>query len=412
MTRETLGGGAVAVRGPGADVKLPWWSPAEPRRSSTTPRQPSPPVALIAAAAVMIGVLAGAPAGAAAGAQDAPAAPAPPAAPPVVWVLATGGTISGGGASSTSLTQYRAGAFTGAELVAAVPDLARHATIRVAQVANVGSPNITFDDWRTLAARIDRIFRDDPAAAGIVITHGTNTLEETAFFLNLTVRHDRPVVLVGAQRPATAISADGPLNLLNAVRTAASPVARGKGVLVVLNDEINAARDVTKTSTYRVETFRSRDLGFLGYVDGDRVSFYRAPTRRHTAGSEFDLAGVTAFPRVDIVYSYVEPNPVLIEALIDDGVDGIVLAGTGAGLVSRRERTALERIAELPAGARPIVVRSNRTGSGRVVPLPAYDELGMVAGDTLSPQKARILLMLALTRTRDIEEIRRMFREY
>ena len=354
------------------------------------------------AAVVAARALAGAPAFA----QEA--APAPP----VVWVLATGGTISGGGASSTSLTEYRTGALSGAELVAAVPDLARHASIRVEQVANVGSPNITFDDWLALAGRIDAIFRDDPDAAGVVITHGTNTLEETAYFLNLTVRHDRPVVLVGAQRPATAISADGPLNLLNAVRTAASPEARGKGVLVVLNDEINAARDVTKTSTYRVETFRSRDLGFLGYVDGDRVTFYREPTRRHTAQSEFDLAGVTAFPRVDIVYSYVEPNPVLIEALIEDGVDGIVLAGTGAGIVSRRERAALERVAERPAGARPIIVRSNRTGSGRVVPLPAYDELGMVAADTLNPQKARILLMLALTTTRDVDEIRRVFREY
>ena len=217
---------------------------------------------------------------------------------------------------------------------------------------------------------------------------------------------------MGAQRPATAISADGPLNLLNAVRTAAAPEARGKGVLVVMNDEINAARDVTKTNTYRVETFSSRDLGFLGYVDGDRVSFYRAPMKRHTAESEFDLAGVEAFPRVDIVYSYVEASPVMIEALIEDGVDGIVLAGTGAGGMSRRERAALERVTELPADARPVIVRSNRVGSGRVIPRAADDELGMVAGDTLNPQKARILLMLALTRTRDINGIRRMFREY
>ena len=332
--------------------------------------------------------------------------------PPVVRVLATGGTISGGGASATSLTEYRAGAFSGEELVAAVPDLARHATIRVEQVANVGSPNITFADWLTLARRIDAIFRDEPDTAGVVITHGTNTLEETAYFLNLTVRHDRPVVLVGAQRPATAISADGPLNLLNAVRTAASPEARGKGTLVVMNDQINAARDVTKTSTYRLETFNSRDIGLLGYVDGDRVAFYRQPTKRHTADSEFDLAGVTTFPRVDIVYSYVEANPLLIETLIDDGVDGIVIAGTGAGGMSRRERTALESVAELPAEARPVIVRSNRVGSGRVIPRTSDDENGMVAGDTLNPQKARILLMLALTRTRDVDEIRRMFREY
>ena len=335
-----------------------------------------------------------------------------PGAPPVVWVLATGGTISGGGASPTSLTEYRAGAFSGEELVAAVPDLARHATIRVEQVANVGSPNITFDDWLTLARRIDEIFSNEPDTAGVVITHGTNTLEETAYFLNLTVRHDRPVVLVGAQRPATAISADGPLNLLNAVRTAASPEARGKGVLVVLNDQVNAARDVTKTSTYRLETFSSRDLGLLGYVDGDRVAFYRSPSRRHTADSEFDLTGIADFPRVDIVYSYVEANPVVIRALIEDGVDGIVLAGTGAGGMSRRERDTLERVTTLPAGARPVIVRSNRVGSGRVLPRTADDGLEMVAGDTLNPQKARILLMLALTRTRDMDEIRRIFREY
>ena len=331
---------------------------------------------------------------------------------PVVWVLATGGTISGGGPTPTSLTRYRAGTFSGDELVAAVPALADHAVVRVEQVANVGSPNITFDDWFTLARRINEIFAEDPDVAGVVITHGTNTIEETAYFLNLTVRHERPVVLVGAQRPATAISADGPLNLLNAVRTAVAPDARGKGVMVVMNDEINAARDVTKTSTYRVETFNSRTLGYLGYVDADRVSFYRESTKRHTVDAEFDLTGVTRMPRVDIVYSYVEPNPVMIRALIEDGVDGIVLAGTGAGLVSAVERTALESVMALPSDARPVVVRSNRTGSGRVVPLGAYDEWGMIPADTLNPQKARVLLMLALTRTRDLDEIRRMFSEY
>ena len=331
---------------------------------------------------------------------------------PVVWVLATGGTISGGGSTPTNLTQYRAGTFSGSELVAAVPALADHAVMRVEQIANVGSPNITFDDWLRLARRIDEIFTEDPDVAGVVVTHGTNTIEETAYFLNLTVRHDRPVVLVGAQRPATAISADGPLNLLNAVRTVVAPEARGKGVMVVMNEEINAARDVTKTSTYRVETFNSRTLGYLGYVDADRVSFYRESTKRHTVDLEFDLAGITELPRVDIVYSYVEPNPVVIRALIADGVDGIVLAGTGAGLVSAVERTVLERAMSRPLATRPVIVRSNRTGSGRVVPLGAYDELGMIPADTLNPQKARVLLMLALTQTRDLGEIRRIFAEY
>ncbi len=328
---------------------------------------------------------------------------------PVVWVLSTGGTISGQGTSSTSLTEYRAGALLGEELVRAVPAIQQYARVRVEQIVNVGSPNISLDNWLTLTRRIDEIFRLDPAVAGVVVTHGTNTLEETAFFLNLTVTHDRPVVLVGAQRPASAISADGPLNLLNAVRAAAAPSARGKGVLVIMNDELNAARDVTKTNTYRVETFRAPELGFLGYVDADAVSFYRASTKRHTADSEFTLSGVTELPVVEIVYSYVQPSTIMLEALLSANVDGIVLAGTGAGIVSRAE---LSTLVQVPLRDRPVVVRSNRTGNGRVVPLGRYDELGMIPADTLNPQKARILLMLALTRTQDLDEIRRIFSEY
>ena len=167
--------------------------------------------------------------------------------------------------------------------------------------------------------------------AGVVVTHGTNTLEETAYFLNLTVKHERPVVVVGSMRPASAISADGPLNLLNAVRTAASKEAVGKGALVVLNDEVNAARDVTKTNTYRVETFRSDELGLLGYVDADKVALYRTPMRRHTAQSEFDVRGLTRLPDVDILYSYVEPSTAAMAALAPPACAGIVVAGTGAG---------------------------------------------------------------------------------
>ena len=170
---------------------------------------------------------------------------------PVVWVLSTGGTISGRGASPTALAEYKSGSMLGGELVAGVPEITQYANVKVEQIVNVGSPDITLDNWLTIARRINRIFAEDPNAAGIVITHGTSTLEETAYFLNLTVKDDRPVVLVGAQRPATAISADGPLNLLNAIRTAAAPEARGKGVMIVMNDEINAAREVTKTNTYR-----------------------------------------------------------------------------------------------------------------------------------------------------------------
>jgi L-asparaginase type II len=330
---------------------------------------------------------------------------------PLVYVLSTGGTIAGKGASSTSLAEYKT-ALSGDELVKAVPEIAQVARVRVEQIANVSSTDITIAHWLTLASRINAIYAEDPSVAGVVVTHGTNTLEETAYFLNLTVKDERPVVVVGSMRPASAISADGPLNLLNAVRTAISRDARGKGALVVLNDEINAARDVTKTNTYRVETFRGGELGLLGYVDADAVVFYRASVKRHTTRSEFDVRGLTSLPAVDILYSYVQPTTILAKALVASGVRGIVLAGTGAGLVSTAERDALSPLLALPADTRPVVVRSNRTGNGRVVALEQYDQLSMLPGDNLSPQKARVLLMLALTKTRDLAEIRRMFGEY
>ena len=293
-----------------------------------------------------------------------------------------------------------------------MPEITQFANVKVEQIVNVGSPDITLDNWLTIARRINRIFADDPKVAGIVITHGTSTLEETAYFLNLTVRDDRPVVLVGAQRPATAISADGPLNLLNAIRTAAAPEARGKGVMIVMNDEINAAREVTKTNTYRLETFRAPELGFLGYVDADRVSFYRSSTKRHTSRSEFDVSSITALPKVDIVYSYVESNPAMIQALVASGDRGIVFAATGAGTLSSFEKQALQPVLALPEASRPVLVRSSRTGNGRVIGREDYDAMGLIPADTLSPQKARILLMLALTRTRDPREIKRIFAEY
>ena len=331
---------------------------------------------------------------------------------PLVWVLSTGGTIAGTGPSSTSLTDYKAGALLGAELVKGVPEIRQYADVRVEQIVNVASPDITLDNWLTLAKRINAIFAGDPDVAGIVITHGTNTLEETAYFLNLTIKSDRPVVLVGAQRPATAISADGPLNLLNAVRAAASSEARGKGVLVVMNEEINGARDVAKTNTYRVEAFRTPELGYLGYVDADKVTFYRTSTKRHTINSEFDVRAIERLPDVDILYSYVQPNVAMIRTLMASGVKGIVFAGTGAGLLSSAERSALKPLLSGPVDSRPVLVRSNRTGNGRVVAREEYDSMGMIPADTLNPQKARILLMLALTKTSDLKEIKRMFEEY
>src|ERR1041385_3439289 len=238
---------------------------------------------------------------------------------PLVWVLSTGGTIAGQGSSSTDLSNYESGTLRGEDLVKAVPEIQKLANVKVEQIVNVNSSDVTIANWLTLANRINTIFGSDPKVAGIVVTHGTNTLEETAFFLNLTVKYDRPVVVVGAMRPATAISADGPLNLLNAIRTASSPEARGKGVLVVMNEEINGARDVTKTNTFRVETFRAPELGYLGYIDDDKITFYRTSTRRHTVNSEFDVRGLTALPKVDIVYSYIQPSPEVIRALVAAG---------------------------------------------------------------------------------------------
>ena len=342
-----------------------------------------------------------------AGAQPAPARPLP-----LVWVLSTGGTISGKGPTSTSLSDYKSGVLLGQELVNAVPEIAQVARVKVEQITNVSSTDITIANWLTLANRINAIYESDPSVAGVVITHGTNTLEETAYFLNLTVKHDRPVVVVGSMRPASAISADGPLNLLNAVRTAASPDARGKGVLVVLNDAINAARDVTKTNTYRVETFRATELGVLGYVDADAVSFYRASLKRHTARTEFDVKGLATLPQVDILYSYVQPTTGLAQALVADGVKGIVFAGTGAGDISTAEREALKPLVAMPEATRPVLVRSNRTGNGRVIAQKDLDVMGMVPADNLNPQKARVLLMLALTKTHDPVQIARMFAEY
>ena len=336
----------------------------------------------------------------------------PQPAKPLVYVLSTGGTISGRGDTSTNLTNYRSGSILGEQLVAGVPEIGQVAEVKVEQIANVSSTDITLDNWLTMAKRINRIFAEDANVAGVVITHGTNTLEETAYFMNLAVKHDRPVVLVGSMRPSTAFSADGPINLLNGVRTAIAPEARGKGALVVLNDEINAARDVTKTNTYRVETFRAPELGILGYVDGDRVSFYRESTKRHTTRSEFDVTNVARLPQVEIVYSYAGAGTTAIEALAASGVRGIVFAGTGAGLLSTVERNAIKKIAAMPEASRPVMVRSARVGNGRVVANDPYDAMGMIPADNLNPQKARVLLMLALTKTHDVREIARMFREY
>jgi L-asparaginase len=249
-----------------------------------------------------------------------------------------------------------------------------------------------------------------PDVDGIVVTHGTDNLEETAYFLDLVTKSDKPVVIVGAMRPSTALSADGPVNLYNAVLVAGSKQAVGKGVLVCLNDQINCARDVTKTNTYTADTFKAAELGVLGYIEGDRVAFYRLPARKHTLNSEFDLSGIDKLPDVEIAYGYANVSRAAIDAFAATGVDGIVYAGVGDGNPSELTEQAL-------ADARAkgiLIVRSARVGNGIIARNNEVndDKRDFVVSDTLNPQKARILLTVALTRTKDTKELQRIFYEY
>jgi L-asparaginase type II len=245
---------------------------------------------------------------------------------------------------------------------------------------------------------------------GIVITHGTDTIEETAYFLNLVVKSRKPVVIVGSMRPSTAISADGPINLYNAVIVAGSRDAVGKGVLVVLNDQINGARDVTKANTSTLDTFRSPELGLLGYLQDNRAHFYRMSTRRHTLESEFDVGTLDQLPPVDVVYSHANASRVAIDAFVNAGDTGLVYAGVGDGSLAAQVRPALTEARRRGV----VIVRSSRVGQGIVARNGEAndDELDFVVSDTLNPQKARILLMLALTKTRDTRAIQRMFYTY
>ena len=272
----------------------------------------------------------------------------------------------------------------------------------------VGSTEIGPREWVDLRALIHRIAREDPAVAGFVIPHGTATLEETGFFLNLTLAVAQPVVLVGAQRPASALGSDAGMNLVNALRVAGSQEARGKGVLAVLNDEIHAARDVVKTSTYRLQTFRSLDYGALGHVDGDGAHFFRSPSRKHMPDTPFAALDLDALPRVDIVYSYAGADGALVEAAVAAGARGIVSAGFAPGSPIPQQRTAFERAAKFGV----VVVQCSRAASGRVAPRRRLRESGIVAGEDLSPQKARILLMLMLTTTSDVGAIQSAFQTY
>lgn len=327
---------------------------------------------------------------------------------PCIRILATGGTIAGAQADATA-RGYQAAAFSIDALIAAVPQLSDLARLEVEQVAAIGSQNMDETVWLRLAARAEAAFAD-PGIAGLVVTHGTDTLEETAYFLNLVVRCGRPLVLVGAMRPATSISADGPMNLYNAVAVAAHPDAHARGVLVVANDEIHFAREVAKTNTTQVGTFRATHRGLAGVVNTGRIHFYSPPARRHTHHSEFSVAEMSELPRVEIVYAHAGMRRTLIDAAAQGGARGIVIAGVGDGNLGDAALAAATEAARRGVA----IVRSSRTGGGVVERNIEVDDdrRGFIVAEELNPQKARVLLMLALTRTSDPRALQELFCTY
>src|SRR5436190_5117114 len=329
---------------------------------------------------------------------------------PRVALIGTGGTISSVGRDPLEVWEYmdHSTKLEADELVAGVPELAVVADVVPVRHRAIGSPAIVPKDWLELNTLVHEVVARE-AASGVVITHGTATLEETAYFLNRTAKVEVPIVVVGAQRPFSGLSSDARMNLVSAVRVAGAPEARGLGVLVLLNDEIQAARDVTKSSTLRLETFRTPDLGMLGYADPDgRVAIYRRPSRRHAPDTEFDVCGRTELPRVDIAASYAGADGTAVRAFVAAGARAIVAASLPPGVTTQGETDAL-----VEARRRGVlVVLSSRAGSGRVLPRTVLRERGFVVADNLNPQKARVLAMLALTRTDDVAEVQRMFDEY
>jgi L-asparaginase len=316
---------------------------------------------------------------------------------PLVAVVATGGTIA-----NTPSGRLHAG-----EVADAIPALKSVARLEVEEVIRVASSAIGAEHWPPLARRVNELL-SRPDVKGVVITHGSNTVEETAYFLSLTVKSDKPVVLTAAQRQFTTLSSDSPKNFLQAVRVAASDEAGGKGALVVTNDVIHAARDVSKNISTRLETYSSRDIGALGFVDDDRITFYRLPVKSHTRAAPFDVLRLRQLPRVDIVYAYAGADGALIEAAAAHGAEGIVIAGFPTGVATPVMDEAIRRVV-----ARSIpVVMTNRGGMGRVMDKKPEEARPLIWGDNLTPVKARILLMLGLTATRDPAALQQMFEKY
>lgn len=332
---------------------------------------------------------------------------------PHVHFVATGGTIS----------NKDGGRLTAEELTANMPGVDRYARVTYEQFANVASSELSLDQWLQLSKRVNEVFASDKDLAGVVVTSGTDTLEETAFFLHLTVRDPRPVVVVGSMRNPSTLGYEGAANLLQGVRVAADPASRNKGALVVLNDEINSARHVTKTDALRLQTFRSREYGQLGVVDRDRVVYYNQIAKRHNEQMEFDLSKVTVLPRVDVVMVYQGATADVIKAMVDNGAKGIVMATAGAGATSGNQNEGLNYAASKGV----FIVTSTRTGSGRIAPPQQQQQANAnapvtpeqqrrrqftIAGEDHTPVKARVLLMVALTKTTDRNELQRIFSEY
>lgn len=327
---------------------------------------------------------------------------------PNIVILATGGTIAGSADSNIKTTGYKAGVVGVDTLINAVPGIKNLANIQGEQIANIDSADMTDEIWLKLAKRINELLaRND--VDGIVITHGTDTMEETAFFLHLTVKSDKPVVLVGAMRPSTAISADGPKNLYNAVALAANPNARNKGVMIAMNDRIQSARQAAKTHTLNTETFKSPNSGDMGYIIDGQVFFNYAPIQPHTRKSIFNVDRLDSLPKVDILYSYSnDGSGVAAKALFKSGTKGIVVAGTGAGSIHKYQKEVLKKL--MKEGL--IVVQSSRVGSGIVLANADDSKLGFIGAHDLNPQKARILLMLALTKSSSPNYIAQIFDKY
>lgn len=327
---------------------------------------------------------------------------------PNIHILATGGTIAGSGASSTA-TNYTAGQVAIGTLLDAVPELQNIANVTGEQVVRIGSQDMNDEVWLILAKRINELLAK-PEVDGIVITHGTDTMEETAYFLNLTVKSDKPVVMVGAMRPSTAISADGPLNLYNAVVTAVSPESKGKGVLVVMNGIILGAESVTKMNTTSVQTFQAPNSGALGYLFNSKVFYNQSPLKKHTTQSVFDVTGLDKLPKVGIVYSHSNIDPDMVEPMLKNDYKGIIHAGVGNGNIHKDIFPVLEKARK--QGVQ--VVRSSRVPTGPSTLDNEVDDAHyqFVASQQLNPQKARVLLMLALTKTNDWKQIQEYFNEY